>query len=176
MPQTFSTLVDNALIKGIITHFDPYDLTVEITEPFSGFSSGCHIPYFARNHSNYTGKHGQEKASELLIGLYKDLLVINSKQPVIQGRLEVVLAEIQSIQAEQMTLRESKASHRRVFMNGDISQAGYQVNLKDIRARDSVLEAKKDSVKTAFFERNFSGCRGFISIDQLFKFLRKTAK
>ncbi|UYM15991.1 hypothetical protein [Endozoicomonas euniceicola] len=74
MPQSIVTTVNGTSVHGIITHHAPYDITIEITQPFSGFTTWCHIPYFARNHIHYKGEKGREKATELLAELYQEFI------------------------------------------------------------------------------------------------------
>ena len=79
MSQPIATTVNGTPVHGVITHYRPYDITIEITWPFTGYTTGCHIPCFARNHRNYNEESGREKAIELLTGLYLDLVRVNSK-------------------------------------------------------------------------------------------------
>ena len=74
MSQIISFYVDETHVRGRVTYCDPYDVSVEITEPFSGFSTSCHIPCLARNNHNYKGVRGHQKALELLSDLYFSLL------------------------------------------------------------------------------------------------------
>ena len=76
MPQVICCHINETLVQGKITHYDPYDITVEITQPFAGFSTGCHIPCLIRSHKNYKGANGHQKAIELLSELYTALLAV----------------------------------------------------------------------------------------------------
>ncbi|MCW7553918.1 hypothetical protein NX722_15065 [Endozoicomonas gorgoniicola] len=73
MPQILSFYIDETLVQGKVTYCKPYDIMVEITEPFSGFKAASHIPTFARHHKHFKGIKGHHKAIELLIELYTEL-------------------------------------------------------------------------------------------------------
>ena len=166
MSLIISTLVNNVPVQGTVTHLKKYDLTIEITQPFSGFTAGCHIPYFARNHMNYTGRYDKAKTIELLTGLYKDLMIINSERQTLHKGLQNLYAEIEPVQAEQRTLKKSRLLLRNQFANGGISQTTYQSRLKQLRNRCFALETKIESIKTAFMEKHLSRCRGFVGIER----------
>ena len=80
MLQSIVTTVNGTSVHGIVTHHAPYDITIEITQPFRGFTTGCHIPCLARKHKHYKGEKGREKATELLAELYQDLIAVNSER------------------------------------------------------------------------------------------------
>ncbi|WP_145912600.1 hypothetical protein [Endozoicomonas montiporae] len=75
MSEIISFRFNDILVQGKITHYDPYDISVEILEPFSGFTAGCHIPYFARQFKGYRGEKRHQKAVELLMELYFALVI-----------------------------------------------------------------------------------------------------
>ena len=62
MLQSIVTTVNGTSVHGIITHHTPYDITIEITQPFSGFTTGCHIPCLTRKHIHYIRRKGQGKS------------------------------------------------------------------------------------------------------------------
>ena len=76
-----STTVDGVELRGEIDALYPNDITVIITSPVGGLSSGIHIPYFAMGHHQMaTGRagrttgitpHGQQSAEWLLKHLYE---------------------------------------------------------------------------------------------------------
>jgi hypothetical protein len=73
-------LVDDVEVRGKITTLYPNDLTVVITEPVSGLSSGLHIPWFAmhvravatalQGRTAAITPYGQEQAERLLRRCY----------------------------------------------------------------------------------------------------------
>ncbi|MET4694488.1 hypothetical protein [Endozoicomonas lisbonensis] len=174
MSQSIFTTVNGTPVHGVITHYDPYDITVEITQPFTRFTAGCHIPYFARSHKHYKGEEGMKKATELLTGLYRDLVAVNSKKAHLQSEIRKptgLLDNIRAIQEEQTTLRQQKSSLKKHFKEQAISQKSYQSQLKALKDRDFELRMVIDNAKTDFFDKHLSGLGGFVSTEQLFDFL-----
>jgi hypothetical protein len=76
----FSIVVDGVEVHGVIDYLWSNDMSVEITSPVAGLSSGVHIPYFAMGvHAVATtiGRHvtaltpyGRKKAEGLLKAIY----------------------------------------------------------------------------------------------------------
>jgi hypothetical protein len=76
----FVIVIDGVEVRGEITCLYPNDITVEITDPVAGLSSGVHIPYFAmgvnsvgatiNRHVTSITAHGQKTAEWLLRAIY----------------------------------------------------------------------------------------------------------
>ncbi|MET4694384.1 hypothetical protein [Endozoicomonas lisbonensis] len=168
--------VNGTPVHGVITHYNPYDITIEITRPFTGFTTGCHIPCFARNHRNYRGESGREKVIELLTGLYLDLVTVSSKKGHLLSEMKKnggLLDTISKMQEEQTTLRQQKASLKKYFKHKVISQKSYQSQVKTLKDRDFALHMAMDTAKTDFIEKHLSRLCGFVGMKQLFDFLAK---
>ena len=58
-------------IEGVILIRTNSDIKVEITHPYSGFTAGCHIPYFCCPYIGFLGDVGDTRARELLIELHE---------------------------------------------------------------------------------------------------------
>jgi hypothetical protein len=72
------TVIDGNKVKGYIKFLSSSDISVEITYPFTGISSGIHIPYFAMVNETYhflkdgmITESGSSNANWLLEELYK---------------------------------------------------------------------------------------------------------
>ncbi|MGM5482281.1 MAG: hypothetical protein ACQESF_02355 [Nanobdellota archaeon] len=62
-------------LEGRIVSLQPYDIEVEITNPYQGITMGLHIPTFARGVTPDYGKckpteHGKATAKDMLFELY----------------------------------------------------------------------------------------------------------
>ena len=77
-----TTSVQAVPVRGEILWLYPYDIEVEITEPYSGFRTGLHVPLFAMARVNWLATfdgritteitpRGRERAERLLQDLYE---------------------------------------------------------------------------------------------------------
>ena len=70
-----SIVVDGVEVRGKIVCLYPNDITVEITDPVAGLSSGVHIPHFAMGARSVATSvaptaYGRETAERLLKAIY----------------------------------------------------------------------------------------------------------
>ena len=167
MSQPIAITVNGTPVHGVITHYHPYDITIEITRPFTGFTTGYHIPCFARNHRNYKGESGREKAIELLTGLYLDLVTVNSKKVHLQSEMRKtngLLDTLSAMQEELARLRQEKASLKKCFKDKVISRKSYQSHIKTLKGRDFELHMTMDTAKSDFTEKHLSRLCGFVGM------------
>ena len=176
MSQMISFHIDETLIQGKITHYDPYDISVEILKPFSGLTAGCHIPYFARQFKDYRGEKGHQKAVELLTELYSALVIVKKKQAQLRSEMNKtggLRDTTQQIKSMQVKLSEQKGKLRHRFKKKEISQKEYQVQFKQLRKQCFELDETIKNAQSVFFEKHISSVQSVLMQGRLVRFLTK---
>jgi len=75
--QKISSFMNGNRVSGEITFRNESDISVTITEPYSGLTGSLHIPYFARPYNSFLTEYGDATAMDLLkkleqLGSYLD--------------------------------------------------------------------------------------------------------
>ena len=81
MSKEIQLTIDGVVVVGEILALSLSDLEIEIKEPFGGFKTGTHVPYFAMNQVNHLATmtcrdvsaltpRGRQRAEQLLRSLY----------------------------------------------------------------------------------------------------------
>ena len=174
MSQIICCHINETLVQGEITQYTPYDITVEITQPFAGFSTGCHIPCLIRSHKNYKGANGHQKAIELLSELYTALLAVKRKEKYLKSEINRPTGLLETVRQDremQKKLTMQKRALRQDFRDRKISQREYQLQVKQIRKQSFELDMLIDHAQSTFFEKQVPAIQGILKPDQLIRFL-----
>ena len=67
-------LIDGERVCGTVHYTGSADITVRLEEPSTEWSTGLHMPHFARSvhPEGFLGAYGKQRALGLLIWLYKE--------------------------------------------------------------------------------------------------------
>lgn len=152
-----STNFEGQKITGVIRSHTKYFLEVEITSPFSNYSTSCTVPYFARGHSGYVGEALVKACDKLLVELFefgaakeKDFAALTrqlstSDIPALNQKVGLLEAEFDSLEPRL----------RKHFRYSQITQKQQQFELK--KARGLTNEARNElSIAT---DRFFHGTK-----------------
>ena len=79
--HSFHIAVGGIEVEGIVIHRTDADLIIQIVDPYTDLSSGCHIPYFSRPINSFLTDYGISMAENLLKYLYElgEYMVKNNK-------------------------------------------------------------------------------------------------
>jgi hypothetical protein len=69
--ELINVMHNGVRVKGVVTQRTHSDINVEITHPYSGLTTGRHIPYWCCPYISFLGDYGDKRTRELLIELYE---------------------------------------------------------------------------------------------------------
>ncbi len=137
MRNEFSIMVDETQVDGVITNLSSRLLDVEITKPYSRFSSCLSIPLFAAPYSSFLrDDYGLCSAELLLRKLYADLKVLHENLPRTQHLFAAFKQAATDCEAAGMTesdFAELKKASRQLIRAGQRTPAEHQQLLTDTR-------------------------------------------
>jgi hypothetical protein len=145
--RSITTSVKGTQITGDFSYISASDITVEITHPYTGLSTGVHIPYFGMLERRRFVLDGKitDRAYKSSEGLLKKLYGIGSS--VEKHRYEMLKllpkyeAEKKKVDNNLVALNTEKRVYRNLYKNSDITQQEYQDHLKRINKERFSLES-----------------------------------
>jgi hypothetical protein len=134
--DTIHIEVDGDLVVGEITARTAGDIVISITRPYRNLTSSAHLPVMARPKIDYTGPHGNERAYEMLLELYRLGRFLDTNLRFLRRAYAEYFEEVRDFTAE-MPIREAyhvkRSQLKRSLTDGLIDQTTYQYALGRLR-------------------------------------------
>ncbi len=136
-------LQDGSLASGHLTFLSTFDYSLEIDSPWSGFKTGCHIPFFAGGYRRWWTSEGgmtedcRKNAQYRLADLADTLSTMHSfigkdiLEQVLVQEVDGRKKEIMRLQYREVEAFLCRQEYRKQFKAGKIDQRTYQKALKE---------------------------------------------
>lgn len=108
-------------LKGEILYRNAWDYSVRLIEPVQSWSTGSHIPTFARrvrNEDTFLGKYGDDCMKVDLIRLYQKGETLYGKLPALKEEYQKLNERLNELEKLSYNIREQMGEHQRnLFMD-----------------------------------------------------------
>ena len=151
----FHLFYDGKKVTGEVISQTKYFLEVEITSPYSGCTTSCSVPYFARSYVEYKEDVLIEKCDDLLTEIFE---FCRLKETYFTDLLNLFRAsKITTLQQNLAALEEGfsglKSRLRNMQRSGKITQRHHQAKLMEARGLINEARATLSFMTDSFLEK-----------------------
>jgi len=151
-------------LHGEITYLACNDISVKLISPYSGVSSGLHIPYFAMHYAVMNDKcfanpdgnvseHGWETAEHLLKDLYDCCVLFHRHRDEIEKEYALFQKSVKALDKNFLSdelYREKKRELRRQLRANEIDLKNYEKTLWELRKQNKKYSDEVFCVQKGF--------------------------
>ena len=163
--------VDEVVVTGRITWRSVSDLSVEILEPYKGYSHNLHLMNLARHETTlregYLGPLGVERAEVMLRGLYEVAKLLNEYPLTLLEIFEPYHRIAVALQMTEHDFHQRRAALRRSLKNGRFDNAKHSLLQLELRREKVRSNGNASSVMDAFVVKYLPHARCITVRDQV---------
>lgn len=172
--MTIEIIVDGVVVRGQVKHFGPWDMTVELVEPYSGLHRDLHLMNLARTapelRYGFLSVYGEKRAGELLRELYETGKSLYDRSPTVD-LIKPFLKRVQSIEMTEEEYRRRRTDLRRQLRDGAIDNNQHSMLQQSLKREKDNRDAGVGVIKDKFVAAHVSSATSRSLRDQVWNTL-----